>query len=648
MKKILLLSFMGTCFFSSFAQQSGSGRVNTTTRVRTVPTAKEPIQNVRPNILHNAKTTGVPFMTETFGSGTTTSLPTGWTAGSVGVPTLATWKWRKTATTGQYSIGVINSTTANDGWMVYDSDSIGALSSTNVPFEGWLQSPAYNCTGHSTVQLSFQEHFEKFNDSCYVMVSNNNGLNWTKFSVVANNALSSNASLPSNPYTAKINITSVAANQANVIIRFHYIYKGPVVGGGYNWLIDDVTLSELDPVDIALGKAGIIMVDGTGGITSIGSVPLQLVDSLIPVATLTNDGSTAPTNLSVNAKIYNGLSQVYTQNKTLSSLASGFMDSIIEFPPYVPTNIGNYTVTFDINPTGDVSPANNNDTTDFAVTPTIYDRFGNNVQGSYYVHRPTSGGEASFAIGNTFVIPAGKADSLLSVSMAFGSTTTVGTKVVANIYKFTNSTWNLVANTIEKTLAATDISSSTAVTFTTLNVAPTLSPFPMDEGEYAVVVMGNNVPAASTVLLLYANEATPEFYNILHGIGDTSMNDGANGFAGTGLPFALSGSPLIRLNFNPIPNAVNDINSLGFVGNAYPNPANTEVMIPFTTTEAAEVTVSITNTVGQTVKAINAGKYAANQKGRAVLNVANLSSGVYFYTVEANGQRITKRMVIAH
>ena len=84
------------------------------------------------------------------------------------------------------------------------------------------------------------------------------------------------------------------------------------------------------------------------------------------------------------------------------------------------------------------------------------------------------------------------------------------------------------------------------------------------------------------------------------------------------------------------------------VGNAFPNPAVTEVRIPFTMTSAASVNVTITNTVGATMATKHVGKFAANQAGEATFNIANYANGIYFYTVEANGQRITKRFVVAH
>ena len=78
---------------------------------------------------------------------------------------------------------------------------------------------------------------------------------------------------------------------------------------------------------------------------------------------------------------------------------------------------------------------------------------------------------------------------------------------------------------------------------------------------------------------------------------------------------------------------------------AYPNPANTEVYIPFTLTNATEVTVSLSNTVGQILSTQNMGKVSS---GKATFSTANLAPGIYFYTVEANGERNTGRIVVAH
>lgn len=82
--------------------------------------------------------------------------------------------------------------------------------------------------------------------------------------------------------------------------------------------------------------------------------------------------------------------------------------------------------------------------------------------------------------------------------------------------------------------------------------------------------------------------------------------------------------------------------------NAFPNPANTELNIPFALKEKANVTVNITNMVGQVVATQNIGSVNAGQSYKATFNTSNLVPGVYLYTVEANGQRSSNRFTIAH
>jgi hypothetical protein len=89
---------------------------------------------------------------------------------------------------------------------------------------------------------------------------------------------------------------------------------------------------------------------------------------------------------------------------------------------------------------------------------------------------------------------------------------------------------------------------------------------------------------------------------------------------------------------------VADINT-DIVVSAYPNPAADEVRVPFTLKTAADVNVTLSNVMGQVVKSQNMGSTA---KAEAVFSTSNLPNGVYIYTVEANGQRQTGRVVVSH
>jgi hypothetical protein len=96
---------------------------------------------------------------------------------------------------------------------------------------------------------------------------------------------------------------------------------------------------------------------------------------------------------------------------------------------------------------------------------------------------------------------------------------------------------------------------------------------------------------------------------------------------------------------NCFPLSVKDASNLIGSINAYPNPANTDITIPFTLKEANATNVTISNTVGQVMGSQSFGKVTS---GKAVFSTANLASGVYFYTVEANGARSTGRFVVSH
>jgi len=79
--------------------------------------------------------------------------------------------------------------------------------------------------------------------------------------------------------------------------------------------------------------------------------------------------------------------------------------------------------------------------------------------------------------------------------------------------------------------------------------------------------------------------------------------------------------------------------------NAYPNPAANELNIPFTLSQTANVTVSLSNMVGQVIAHQDMGNVSS---GKAVINTASLPEGVYIYTVLANGERNTGRVVVSH
>jgi hypothetical protein len=81
------------------------------------------------------------------------------------------------------------------------------------------------------------------------------------------------------------------------------------------------------------------------------------------------------------------------------------------------------------------------------------------------------------------------------------------------------------------------------------------------------------------------------------------------------------------------------------VSQTMPNPANSVARFNVTLAEAATVNVTVTNMMGQTVQTMPASRLQAGVNEMQI-NVSNLSSGVYFYTVEAGKETVTKKMIV--
>jgi hypothetical protein len=84
---------------------------------------------------------------------------------------------------------------------------------------------------------------------------------------------------------------------------------------------------------------------------------------------------------------------------------------------------------------------------------------------------------------------------------------------------------------------------------------------------------------------------------------------------------------------------INQVTDLGKV-TVTPNPANDQLNISFTAQGSASVT--LTNAIGQVVAAQTV------TNGKASFNTTAIPAGVYIYSVKANGESATGRVVVAH
>lgn len=81
------------------------------------------------------------------------------------------------------------------------------------------------------------------------------------------------------------------------------------------------------------------------------------------------------------------------------------------------------------------------------------------------------------------------------------------------------------------------------------------------------------------------------------------------------------------------------------VAGNYPNPFNPETKIRFNLAADSQVLVKVSNIIGQEIAILANEKMTAGKK-EIRFNAANLASGVYFYSVTANGKTITRSMTL--
>ena len=75
----------------------------------------------------------------------------------------------------------------------------------------------------------------------------------------------------------------------------------------------------------------------------------------------------------------------------------------------------------------------------------------------------------------------------------------------------------------------------------------------------------------------------------------------------------------------------------------YPNPTNGELYIDITTLEVQDFTISVINTLGQTVKEV---KQMQSNGGKIKIDLSDKNTGVYFVTVKSASGSKVKRIVL--
>lgn len=560
------------------------------------------------------------------------SAPSAWTINTpIGSGAMKDWVIGITVPSGAFPLPAINSTTKANGFALFDSDK----NCSGNQLANLTTASPINCSSSPFVRLEFQQQYRKYSDSTFVFVSND-GTNWDKYPV--NESLMDNDFSATNPEKIKINISATAGGEATVWIRFQFNSTpadfGAYAGCGYAWMIDDVSISDINANDLAIDQSFCDFGHTGGGYYT--QIPNNQIVPITFRAKVSNQGSSGQTNALLNVKVSDGNTTVYNENSTtIPNLPYKGIDTLSILTPFTPSIIpATYTTTFKVNQTQtelNADTLNNIIVQSFKVTDTIYARDNGTRTGITGPNYFTGGEEDGSEIANLFEFAATAQSS--SISVYLDATTDLATSIQANIYEIDTLSGLilLVASSGFYTInSAADIGK-----WVTLPVSTTLNA----RVPYLASVYTGGVTAGGPKVVIGADELTRQ------PVGTTFV------YLSAGVPqpewVYISDLPMIRLNIKASSIGIAETQRNGKIKlfQNQPNPFTKASMISYELTETAKVILNVYDITGKIIMTINegnkdAGVYSINIDGK------QFAPGTYFYSLRAGNASITKKMVI--
>lgn len=524
------------------------------------------------------------------------------------------WVIGQVAPNGDYPEPAILSSTASNGWAIYDSDLYCASSD-----DAWIQNVTpIDLTGYPVVQLVFEEEYRKYRDQTFVDVSND-GVNFTSFEVNSLVALNDNTT---NPAEVIVPISGVAGGQSTVYIRFRFT---STLGCDYSWQVDDVSIEPVVGYNLKMVDAKTTAYDDFTT-TTYDSLPYTIypITEIRPLAL--NMRYTSLSASTENATATITTSDGYSATSTTSIAPS---DTVQYYPtPYTPpASAGVYNINYNV--TGE-NP--DNDTTDNSKSRSVEVSYGTFArdEGALAAYYRDSTDGSPYKIGNDFHTIA--QEQLMSIDVAFYSNSAVGDGIELNAV---------------------------------LMDASVYPPVPLVESEYHTLVQSELSAAGEANFVSFPfsqpypvlSAGTDYFVAVQH-FGGADITVGASGDSPVGTSFLFSSTanqwfyvtsaPMVRMTLvSTIGITENDVRNGVGLGQNVPNPANNTSTVNYSLDNAAQVNMNLFDINGKLVRTLVNGNMAAGNH-RVDINTADLQEGVYFYTLTTDKSIATKRMTVVH
>jgi hypothetical protein len=604
MKSKLLLALLLGSTVSLSAQKAGNQSI------RANRTSKNTMLHQKSGVATQSSVNRAEIWTNDF------SVPADWTITSEAGP--GAWVIGTAIPSGAFLIDPIESTTAANGYALFDSD----LDCSGNQITSLTMSGSADCSTYPGVILEFQQQYRRFDDSTFVFVSNDNGTTWVKYPV--NETLGNNDASTSTAEVVKVNITPTAGGQANVKVRFQFwspTGSAAAPGCAYSWMVDDVKL--ITPPDYELLMTNLFHGDPFLD-WEYGTYPLSQVDSVTVLAIVRNEGALAQT-ATVNYTITRAGTTVNSGSSAEFTIQPFTNDTIAIETAYTADATGNYSVAASVTSANqDIEPSNNAGTSSFVVSNYVYSGLTTLTGTVAY----TYSGAATLTewnpckITNRYSI---KNDvDVKAIDIAVSSASTDNTDLVIELFD--------------------DADLTTALSIGDFSISAT---HPTTAQYFTVLIDQQTLLAGGLYVASMGNEATDKRF-LFYGVAGDDDNStivqlpDENGV----LTWYLSDlTAAVNLNFeqnigiaNPSAPAMNM--------EVYPNPASNQISWNIKTQEASNVSVSLIDINGKVVfnKSINGKIVAYND----TLSLVDFANGVYTLQVTTNKGTSSQKVVVAH
>jgi hypothetical protein len=412
------------------------------------------------NPSYNIKNRSNSLWSEDFNGGTTTSNGTWITTGI--------WKHSYSTTNGAYSAGTnpFASTSSSNGFMLFDSDSANTdfstmtMVSSPIGYTGELISPVIDLSGQPSALLTLEQDFRfccSNSLTIQLSVSTDGGTTWgnpydLSFGLAVNTAYSNSNS----GYYSFVNISSEAANQSNVKLKFTWNDPG-LANSHYYWAIDDIGIELLPDNDIKNESSWIY--GQSTNFAEYGRTPLSQMDqNWIVGCQVSNIGFLDQDSVTLDVDFGSfSTSAIYDEDNDGNPdilLADSTKIIQIDISPSLSSGVyqGTYTLSSTGDQSGGITFANNIKLRNFEITNDIYslDGIGNYPPGLEFLGSLGTNSFTNFPDGVVCATyyPIRQEEVLNSVRVYISNSTVAQSEVILYVLDSLSFTSGLFSNSV--------------------------------------------------------------------------------------------------------------------------------------------------------------------------------------------------------